>query len=567
MYFYTRVSDKKMKDFSVIKKTGATFTPSRLAGYLSSKLMSYCGDLSNKIVVDPACGEGSLLISIAERTNLNIEKLVGFDTNKEYLFQTQKKLKKIGIRNYELKGDDFLEISSKQNDLFYNDSFFEYADVIIANPPYVRTQNLGSEKSKQIAKRFNLTGKVDLYYPFLIGMTNILKKGGFLGVITSNRYLTTKSGSDIRKFLLDNYDILEVIDLGDSQLFDAAVLPAILIGKKKTSKAHLQPACKFVKIYETQSSSKLLTKTVDSIYDILISNVTGTYQVGGKFFDYTTGILTHSPNKADVWKMTNDTENQFIDSIQKHAYCYVQDKFKVRVGIKSCADKVFMNPGLNSDIPTERELFKPMISRENIHRWSCDSSTLMKVLYPHYDKNGDRYVYDIDRYPITKEYLLKHKEQLEGRSYLTSSGRKWYEMWVPQNPALWKYPKIVFPDISVEAQFAYDESGAIVNGNCYWIVAENDNEKELLLLIQGVANSDLMRTYHDLCFNNKLYSGRRRYLSQYVEKYPIPNPNNDYSKNIVKIVKELNAMVDTSAHTYLIQDLNKNVRRAFGITD
>ena len=223
MYFYTRVSDKKMKDFSVIKKTGATFTPSRLAGFLSSKLMSYCGDLSNKIVVDPACGEGSLLISIAERTNLNIEKLVGFDTNKEYLFQTQKKLKKIGIRNYELKGDDFLEISSKQNDLFYNDSFFEYADVIIANPPYVRTQNLGSEKSKQIAKRFNLTGKVDLYYPFLIGMTNILKKGGFLGVITSNRYLTTKSGSDIRKFLLDNYDILEVIDLGDSQLFDAEV--------------------------------------------------------------------------------------------------------------------------------------------------------------------------------------------------------------------------------------------------------------------------------------------------------------------------------------------------------
>lgn len=103
----------------------------------------------------------------------------------------------------------------------------------------MRTQNLGSEKSKKIAKNFNLTGKVDLYYPFLIGMTNVLKKGGVLGVITSNRYLTTKSGADIRKFLLDNYDILEVIDLRDSQLFDAAVLPAILIGRKK----HLQHNC------------------------------------------------------------------------------------------------------------------------------------------------------------------------------------------------------------------------------------------------------------------------------------------------------------------------------------
>lgn len=538
-----------------------------MADYLSNKLIGYYGDLSNKIVLNPACGDGSLLISIAEQTDSNSEKLVGFDTNKEYIAQTKKNLTEIGVSNYEIENEDFLEISNKQNDLFSSNSLSEYADIIIANPPYVRTQNLGSEKSKQIAKDFNLTGKVDLYYPFLIGMTNVLKKGGILGVITSNRYLTTKSGADIRKFLLDNYDILEVIDLGDSQLFEAAVLPAIFIGRKKASKTQLQSICKFIKIYETHDSSERMTETVGSVYDILSNDTTGIYRVGEKVFDYVSGILTHSSNKTDIWKMTNETENQFIDIIHKNTYCYVRDKFKVRVGIKSCADNVFLNPNLNSDISSEQELFKPMISRENIQRWSCDSSDLMKVLYPHYDKNGGRYVYDIDKYPITKEYLLKYKEQLEGRSYLISAGRKWYEMWVPQNPALWKFPKIVFPDISVEAQFAYDESGAIVNGNCYWIVAKNDTEKDLLLLIQGVANSELMSTYHDLCFNNKLYSGRRRYLSQYVEKYPIPNPNTNYSKNIVRIVNELNATKDINSCSALVQELNKNVRHAFGITD
>lgn len=556
-----------MKDIPIVKKTGATFTPSKLADYLSNKLIGYYGDLSNKIVLDPACGDGSLLISIAEQTDSNSEKLVGFDTNKEYIAQTKKNLTEIGVSNYEIENEDFLEISNKQNDLFSSNSLSEYADIIIANPPYVRTQNLGSEKSKQIAKDFNLTGKVDLYYPFLIGMTNVLKKGGILGVITSNRYLTTKSGADIRKFLLDNYDILEVIDLGDSQLFEAAVLPAIFIGRKKASKTQLQSICKFIKIYETHDSSERMTETVGSVYDILSNDTTGIYRVGEKVFDYVSGILTHSSNKTDIWKMTNETENQFIDIIHKNTYCYVRDKFKVRVGIKSCADNVFLNPNLNSDISSEQELFKPMISRENIQRWSCDSSDLMKVLYPHYDKNGGRYVYDIDKYPITKEYLLKYKEQLEGRSYLISAGRKWYEMWVPQNPALWKFPKIVFPDISVEAQFAYDESGAILNGNCYWIVAKNDTEKDLLLLIQGVANSELMSTYHDLCFNNKLYSGRRRYLSQYVEKYPIPNPNTNYSKNIVRIVNELNATKDINSCSALVQELNKNVRHAFGITD
>lgn len=66
-----------------------------------------------------------------------------------------------------------------------------------------------------------------------MAMTNALKKGGLLGVITSNRYISTKSGSDIRKFLVENYEILEVIDLGDTKLFNAAVLPAIFIGKRR----------------------------------------------------------------------------------------------------------------------------------------------------------------------------------------------------------------------------------------------------------------------------------------------------------------------------------------------
>ncbi len=92
-------------------------------------------------------------------------------------------------------------------DLFSQKIESEYADIVIANPPYVHTQILGSEKAQKIAKRFNLKGRVDLYYPFLIAMTNVLKKGGLLGVITSNRYLFTKSGETIRKFLLENYEL------------------------------------------------------------------------------------------------------------------------------------------------------------------------------------------------------------------------------------------------------------------------------------------------------------------------------------------------------------------------
>ncbi|MCK9413801.1 MAG: hypothetical protein M0Q53_15990 [Prolixibacteraceae bacterium] len=44
-------------------------------------------------------------------------------------------------------------------------------------------------------------------------MTESLKEDGILGVITSNRYLSTKSGESIRKFLSENYEILELENL------------------------------------------------------------------------------------------------------------------------------------------------------------------------------------------------------------------------------------------------------------------------------------------------------------------------------------------------------------------
>jgi len=397
-------------------------------------------------------------------------------------------------------------------------------------------------------------------------MTNALKKGGILGVITSNRYLTTKSGAEIRKFLVENYDILEVIDLGDTKLFDAAVLPAILIGKKKINKKQMSVPCYFAKIYE-EFNTETSPIPVNSVYDILSQYNSGLYSTNdNRKFAYSVGLLKHSHIKTDIWQMTNDTENEWIEQINKNTAFCIGDRFKVRVGIKSCADNVFLNEYWEKEpILPENELFKPLISRENIQRWSCKTTDCHKVLYPHYSQNGNRAVFDLSKYPNAEQYLNKYRTQLEAREYLMQAGRKWYEMWVPQNPALWQFPKLVFPDISIEALFSYDESGSIVNGNCYWIVAQTKQEQNLLLLIQGIANSQLMAQYHDLCFNNKLYSGRRRYLSQYIEKYPIPNPDNPYSKNIVEIVKKLNSQEHNNQE--LEKELNVCVSKAFGFMD
>ncbi len=557
-----------------IKNSGATFTPTELADFLADKLISelFQESATSYTILDPACGEGELLASIAKKfsasnnkININIK---GFDTNIDYVISAKSNLSEFSF-NVDIQNQDFLStqgVCSEPLNLFNQNINEEYADLIIANPPYVRTQILGTEKAQEIAKRFNLKGRVDLYYPFLIAMTNVLKKGGLIGVITSNRYLFTKSGESIRKFLLENYELIEVIDLGDTKIFDAAVLPAIFIGRKKTNKKQISEPCKYAKIYEELNGGNKTFIKSNSLFEILNTNQSGIYTVNDKKYNYSVGLLKHALNKTDIWQMTNTDENQWIEQINRNTGFLIGDKFKVRVGVKSCADKVFIKQIWEKEsIIPENTLFKKLISQENIKRWCFSAENDLKILYPHYSANGKRLVIDLEDFPNAKKYFESNKEQLADRTYLIEAGRKWYEMWVPQNPEFWALPKLVFPDISVDARFYYDENGSVVNGNCYWIVAHTEQENELLFLIQGVANSNLMAQFHDLCFNNKLYSGRRRYFSQYIEKYPIPDPRKESSKQIIEIVKKLNKLSAMNENvTELEFELNNLVNNSFG---
>ena len=74
-----------------------------------------------------------------------------------------------------------------------------------------------------------------------------------------------------------------------------------------------------------------------------------------------------------------------------------------------------------------------------------------------------------------------------------------------------------------------------------------------------------MTKYHDLVFNNKLYSGKRRYITQYVEKYPLPDINSPISTEIISIVKELNKSSNVLDISKLENLLEICVAKAFGV--
>src|SRR5690606_17266045 len=227
-----------------------------------------------------------------------------------------------------------------------------------------------------------------------------------LGVITSNRYLSTKSGESIRKFLSENYEILELIDLGDTKLFDAAVLPAIFIGKKKKQKS--SSSANFIKIYEELNGYKGDVISVESVYDILENNQPGYFvTANGKRYKKSLGELKYKVGSTTCWEMLSKNESEWIARIDKATKNRVEDFFKVKVGIKSTADKIFISDKweeLNERKP-EDELLKELISQENIDRWEATDNLQLKVLYPHISVNGEKQTVNIEKYPKAKKYF------------------------------------------------------------------------------------------------------------------------------------------------------------------
>jgi hypothetical protein len=262
--------------------------------------------------------------------------------------------------------------------------------------------------------------------------------------------------------------------------------------------------------------------------------------------------------------MSRVGHDDWLRGVSERMWRTFGDLGRIRVGIKTNADKVFIAAHWG-DPADEPELLRDLITHHDLRPWWIDRSRRTRVLYPYELTRTHRVPVDLARYPRTAAYLERHREMLTARGYLTGAGREWFEHWVPQRPHLWRTPKVVFPDISDRPRFALDRSGAVVNGDCYWIsladLGGDAGAEDMACLMMGVANSSLGLRYYDAVCGNRLYSGRRRWITQYVSRLPVPDPGTPAALAIVRRVRKLAAEPEPGAAGQA--ELDELVDRAF----
>ena len=383
-----------------------------------------------------------------------------------------------------------------------NDGF----DVVIGNPPYVRQEKIRHLKPVLKNQYDCYTGTADLYVYFYERGFQMLRNNGILTYISSNKYFRSAYGKKLRDFLARQATLSQLIDFGDAPVFTSIAYPSIITA----SKAHAQDNYLRALNWEPGPS-------IDEFGTI--------FQTKG--FTMPQNALT-----VDGWRLTSPDVLNLLEKLRnagRPLSGYVNNQFYR--GVTTGLNNAFVinqstRDQLISEDPKSAEIIKPWLRGKDVKRWQVNWAKLHVI----FSRRGIQ----IEDYPALKAYLSQFKKQLTPG---IAGGRKagsyqWYE--IQDNTAYYsefEKPKIVYPDIAISPQFAYDESGAY-GGNTMYIIPT----KEMWLL--GLLNSKAVFWFYTKT-STQIRGGFVRFIAQYVSQIPIPTIKTAQKISIGEMVNQI----------------------------
>lgn len=486
----------------VAKVRGAVFTPNWLARRVTRNSLAHWRRLHRtgrapSIIADVSCGCGAFLYAIHE-TFGSSNRVIGVDSHSGSIAYAT--LLKWGLgASWELRCEDSLMSAPHLQGLLGQSSpetIRDGYDLLVGNPPYVRSSSLSREYSKKLRRSYSVTstGNYDLSIAFLEHALQTLAPDGIASYIVTNKFMSSSYGREICNRIALNARIINIEDFQDSQIFPGYTTYTCVLTFAKKSPAARFTVTRFPQGIESGSNPGP-GDTISLPSERLITHP----------WDFATGP-TH-----EALRLLRDPRHPLLSEVFG----------KILQGVRTGANPIFVIPTENS-FNIESDVLIPFVSGEHIRRCKVEAEAL-RLIFPYRIRDfGD--VVPIDepefkmRYPNCWEYINQHRGILEERSF--SSRNHWYSYSRSQNLDFALRPKLLVREMMPRAEFAADTDGKIAFCSGYGLDAARMDTSTLKLWTAIMCTPTMeFSLRHN---GTQLHSGWFRLLKHHLRRVRLP---------------------------------------------
>ena len=438
-------------------------------------------------------------------------------------------------------------------------------DIVLANPPYVRQEKLDAEDQRSYEDAFPQvhTGMADILVYFYARALQVLRPGGWLAFITSNKFMRAGYGAGIREHLPASLRIRRVIDFGDLPLFEAngkaiAAYPAVLVGNRSEDLAeHALPVADLAGPVRKELSKASLKVGTESVRGVL-ADLDGLL-TRAEVRDFPQVLL-----KKDGWILEDPALIRlFLRLMDQGTPLGEFAKGRIYRGVTTGLNEAFVineakRQELIEEDPRSAELIKPWLRGRDIGRWKPDWAGLYVI----FTRRG----VDIDEYPAIQSHLSWWRADLEPKatSGQQGAGRKpgdyqWYEI---QDSVAYcdefAHPKIVWKKTSFSPAFLFDTSGAYLSNTLHFIAGAD-------AWVAAVMNSSLMEWLMALSMNI-LRGGYIELTPTRIDSFMIPSLQESTCAALQLLVDEIRHGESHERVGVIERETDKVVFDAYGVS-
>lgn len=512
-------------------------------------------------ILDPACGSGAFLIqafdqlhAFFEDSNARLEELRGqrtlFDLDRQILqnnlygvdlnaeavqicqlslwIKTAARGKRLTSLDHTIReGNSIIsELTVHPKAFDWQAAFPEVFtqggfDVVIGNPPYVRQELLTPYKPWLQGHYSTFHGMADLYVYFYELGVRVLKPGGLLSFIVTNKWMKAGYGEPLRRFFSEQTWVRSVVDFGHAkQIFEEAdVFPSIVVVEKPT-KAPKPRTARLCTIPREQLR----------IDDLSV-------QIEKEGAELAMGQLG-----VEGWRLEPSSVESLLRRISDGRRTLKEvTRVTPMYGIKTGLNEAFLiNDECRRRLIAEhegcREIIKPYLRGSDLGRWNSDWANLWMIILPSSNDRawpwanmGERAEAEFkNRYPSLYNHFKPLEEPLRKRQ---DKGKYWWEL---RSCAYWdafERPKIMYQEIQFHPSYALDTAGRFGNNKTFFLSIDD-------LFLLAVLNSPLM-WWHNWRYLPHMKDEALSPVGFLMEDLPIAEPSIVIRESATKAVSRL----------------------------